>query len=197
MPKAKKIVSKSSTISDVEQDVNMDDVSVNSHEQESYNSNFAQALDKLTENITKVIDEKVNTVLSAINDQTVQFQALVERVGEEEERIAGVENSTECIQATVADLQKKVCEMSAHIDDLENRGGRCNLRLLGLPEGTEGSDPVCFFEKWLPDYLKITTKAGRIKLDRAHRSLTPLPGPAQRPRPVTLSSTTLRISSEC
>ncbi|RXN18054.1 transcription factor 25 [Labeo rohita] len=134
----------------------------------------------------EVIDEKVNTVLVAINDQTVQFKALVERVGQAEERIAGVENSTESLQATVADLQKKVSEMSAHIDDLENRGRGCNLRLVGLPEGTEGSDPVHFFEKWLPDYLKIATKAGRIKLDRAHRSLAPLPGPAQRPSPVII-----------
>lgn len=186
MPRAKKIPAKSSTISGVEQDVNMDEASMSSREEESSNSNFTQALDKLTENITKVIDEKVNTVLSAINDQTVQFQALVERVGEAEERIAGVENSTESLHATVAVLQKKVNEMTAHIDDLENRGRRCNLRLLGLPEGTEGSDPVRFFEKWLPDYLKITTKAGRIKLDRAHHSLVSLQGPAQRPRPVII-----------
>ncbi|ROL42990.1 hypothetical protein DPX16_5543 [Anabarilius grahami] len=142
MPKAKKIAPKSSTISGDEHDANMDDVSVKSREEESSNSNFAQALDKLTENITKVIDEKVNTVLAAINYQTVQFQALVERVGQAEERIAGVENSTESLRATVVDLQKKVSEMSAHIDDLENRGRRCNLRLVGLPEGTEGSDPV-------------------------------------------------------
>ncbi len=183
MPKAKKIALKSSAISGVEQDVNVDDASVNRREE---SSNFAQALDKLTENITKVIDEKVNTVLSAINDQTVQFQALVERVGEAEEQIASVENLSKSLQATVADLQKKVSDMSAHIDHLENRGRMCNLRLLGLPEGTKGSDPVHFIEKWLPDYLKITTKAGRIKLDRAHRSLAPLPGPAQRPRPVII-----------
>ncbi|RXN12192.1 LINE-1 type transposase domain-containing 1 [Labeo rohita] len=148
-PKAKKIAPKSSTISGVEKDVDMDEASVISREEESSNSNFAQALDKLTENITKVIDEKVNTVLVAINDQTVQFQALVERVGQAEERIASVENSTESLQATVADLQKKLSEMSARIDDLENRGRRCNLRLVGLPEGTEGSDLVHFFEKWL------------------------------------------------
>ncbi len=76
--------------------------------------------------------------------------------------------------------------MSTHIDDLENRGRRCNLRLLGLPKGPECSDPVHFIEKWIPDYLKITTKAGRIKLDHLHRSLGPLPGPAQRLRPVII-----------
>lgn len=43
-----------------------------------------------------------------------------------------------------------------------------------------------FFEKCLLNYLMITTKAGRIKLDHAHRSLAPLPGPAQRPRPVII-----------
>ncbi len=91
-----------------------------------------------------------------------------------------------CLQATVADLQKKVSYMSAHIDDLENRGRRCICVYLGCQREPKAVIRCIFFEKWLPDYLKITTKAGRIKLDRAHRSLAPLPGPAQRPRPVII-----------
>lgn len=27
-----------------------------------------------------------------------------------------------------------------HIDDLDNRGRRCNIRVVGLTEGSEGSD---------------------------------------------------------
>ncbi|KAK1879477.1 LINE-1 retrotransposable element ORF1 protein [Dissostichus eleginoides] len=47
-------------------------------------------------------------------------------------------------------------------------------------------DPVRFIEKWLPDYLKMTTRKGKIKLDRAHRSMAPKPGPEQRSRPIIL-----------
>lgn len=60
--------------------------------------------------------------------------------------------------------------MADHIDDLENRSRRCNLRLVGLPEGMEGRDAVTFMKTWLPSYLNLTTKTGKIKLDRAHHS---------------------------
>lgn len=73
--------------------------------------------------------------------------------------------------------------MREHIDDLDIRGRRCNIRV-GIPEGSEGSGPVKFFEKWIPEYLQINTKTGRLKLDRAHRSLAPKPGASQHPRPL-------------
>lgn len=76
--------------------------------------------------------------------------------------------------------------MWEHIDNLDNRGRRCNVRVTGLPENTEGSDPVNFSEKWVPEYLQMTTKDSQLKLDRAHRSLAPKPSPNQRPRPLIL-----------
>ena len=74
--------------------------------------------------------------------------------------------------------------MQEHIDDVDNRGRRCNIRIVGLPKGSEGSDSVKFLEKWVPEYLQMDTKAGRLKLDRAHRSLTLKPGAGQCPRPL-------------
>lgn len=77
--------------------------------------------------------------------------------------------------------------MTQRINDLENRGRRNNVHVLGLREGIEnGVGAVKFFERWLPEFLRIETKSGRIKLERAHRSLAPLPGPSQRPRPVLI-----------
>ncbi|RXN04079.1 LINE-1 type transposase domain-containing 1 [Labeo rohita] len=76
--------------------------------------------------------------------------------------------------------------MTEQVDDLENRGRRCNVRIIGLPEDTEGSNPVRFFEKWIPDYLQVDTKAGKLKLERAHRSLAPKPAQGGRPRPVII-----------
>lgn len=73
------------------------------------------------------------------------------------------------------------------VDDLENRSRRCNLRLVGLPEGMEGGDPVTFMETWLPSYLlNLTTKTGMIKLDRAHGSPALRPGANQRARPLIM-----------
>lgn len=148
--------------------------------------NILKAMDNITENITKVLNAKIDTVLAAIKDQTTQIQALGARVCEAEDRIASVETVADSLQSKVTRLEKQVSGMLEHIDDLDNRGRRCNVHLVGLPEGTEGPDPVRFIEKWLPDYLKMTTRKGRIKLDRAHRSMAPKPGPEQRSRPIIL-----------
>ncbi|KAE8299867.1 hypothetical protein D5F01_LYC02285 [Larimichthys crocea] len=142
----------------------------------SMESDIVQALDRITDNLTKVIDTKISTVLEAIKEQTSQIQAVVARVGEAEKRIADVEAAATSSEARLAHLEKQVHDMREHIDDLDNRGRRCNIRIVGLPEGSEGSDSVKFFERWIPEFLQMDTKAGRLKLDRAHRSLALKPG---------------------
>lgn len=95
-----------------------------------------------------------------------------------------MEDTTDVLQAKVARLEKQISDMADHMDDLDNRSCRCNLRLVRLPEGTEGNNMVTFMETWLPSYLNLTTKSGKIKLDRAHRSLAPKPGTNQYARPI-------------
>ncbi|KAI2646860.1 NACHT, LRR and PYD domains-containing protein 12 [Labeo rohita] len=43
-------------------------------------------------------------------------------------------------------------------------------RALDLLKGTEGVDPIAFFENWIPTTLNVNPKDGRTKLDRAHRT---------------------------
>ncbi|KAM9404076.1 LOW QUALITY PROTEIN: purine nucleoside phosphorylase 4b [Salvelinus alpinus] len=143
-------------------------------------------IQKMTDNITKVIDVKIRTVLEAIAGHSAELQRVVKRVDEAEGRIATVEASTTSMDTKMKALEKQVREMAEHIDDLDNRGRRCNIRVVGLPENSEGTRSVKFFEEWIPDYLQMDTKAGRVKLDRAHRSQAPIPGPNQRPRPVVI-----------
>lgn len=76
-------------------------------------------------------------MLAAIKEQTSQIQALGIRVGEAESRIAHVEGKTESLQGKVETRWNDLLE---HIDDLNNRGRRCNIRVVGLTEGSEGSD---------------------------------------------------------
>ncbi|KAE8282564.1 hypothetical protein D5F01_LYC19975 [Larimichthys crocea] len=129
----------------------------------SMESDIVQALDRITDNLTK---------------------AVVARVGEAEKRIADVEAAATSSEARLAYLEKQVHDVREHIDDLNNRGRRCNIRIVGLPEGSEGSDSVKFFERCIPEFLQMDTKAGRLKLDRAHRSLALKPGTGQCPRPL-------------
>lgn len=148
----------------------------------SMETSIAHALDRVTDNLTKVIDSKISTVLEAIKEQTSQLQAISARMNEAEKRIADVEDTATLSEAKLAQFEKQIREMREHIDELDNRGRRCNVRIVGLPEGTEGLDPVKFLEKWIPEYLQMDIKAGRLKLDQAYRSSVLKPGPDQHPR---------------
>lgn len=45
----------------------------------------------------------------------------------------------------VAALEKKVESLFDHIDELENRGRRKNIRIFNLPEDMEGRNALDFF----------------------------------------------------
>lgn len=74
--------------------------------------------------------------------------------------------------------------LTEHIDDLENRGRRKNIRILGLREEVEGANAVTFLGSWIPEFLGLHTKSGRIKIERAHRTLAPKLGAKDRPWPL-------------
>ncbi|KAI4827140.1 hypothetical protein KUCAC02_030560 [Chaenocephalus aceratus] len=74
----------------------------------------------------------------------------------------------------------------------ENYNRRLNIGVVGLAEGTETGHSVDFFESWLPLTVGMATKAERIQLERAHRSLAPRPDPNKYPRSVLLRLHTFR-----
>lgn len=147
---------------------------------------FRQAIREITANITMVIDEKLGPLSQMIQAHAQQLKKIEERTTEAENRIAAAEHTCESVDTRVQVLENQIQSMAEHIDDLENRGRRKNVRVMGLPEDIEGSNPTKFFESWIPHLLGMETKAGRIKIERAHRTLAPKPGPNQRPRPVLI-----------
>lgn len=147
---------------------------------------FRQTIREITANITKVIDEKLGPLSQTIQAHARQLKEIEERTTEAENRIAAAEHASETVETRTQALESQIQSMAEHIDDLENRGRRKNIRVIGLPEDVEGSNPTTFFESWIPDLLGLETKAGRVKIERAHRILAPKPGPNQRPRPVLI-----------
>ena len=147
---------------------------------------FRQTIQEITANITRVIDEKLGPLSQTLQAHAQQLKKIEERTTEAENRIAAAERTSETAEMRIQALENQVQSMAEHIDDLENRGRRKNVRVIGLPEDAEGSNPTKFFESWIPDLLGLETKAGRMKIERAHRTLAPKPGPNQRPRPVLI-----------
>jgi len=143
-----------------------------------------EAVGEITANISKVIDEKLGPLSELLKIHREELDSHETRITEAEQRISALEDVTDPVDGKLKALEKLVCELSERSDDLENRGRRKNIRIVGLPEEAEGDEPTQFFEAWLPKILHIETKSGRVKLERAHRSLAPKPPFTQRPRPV-------------
>ncbi|MEQ2165824.1 hypothetical protein GOODEAATRI_021204 [Goodea atripinnis] len=96
---------------------------------------IVRVLAALTENLTRVFDVKIATVLEAINKQTAQMIAVDARVEEAEQRIADVETVATDSETNIADMEKQIKRMLECIDELDNRGRRRSVRVIGVPEG--------------------------------------------------------------
>lgn len=160
--------------------------------QASLQSFFGQDEDSLVKKITTEVlkgveasfDKKVDPVLKKLEECASRVVMLDKRVTEAECRISDSEDTLASHTTKLAEVEGKLEAALDKIDDLENRGRRCNIRIIGLPEGSEGSNPLSFFKTWLPELLQASFKGGSIKLDRCHRSLARRPQTGQRPRAV-------------
>ncbi len=109
------------------------------------------------------------TVLSAVQDIKNQVTECFRRITQAEERISQTEDSVSTLQSTTNALEKKITALTWKIDDLENRSRCSNLRLLGLPEKSEGNDACTFLESWLPEALDMEPLRKPLAIERAHR----------------------------
>lgn len=71
-------------------------------------------------------------------------------------------------------------DFQSHLEDLDNRGRRNNIRVRGLPEATQDEDLHVTLQAIFNSILG-RLEHQRVKLDRAHRALHPR-GPGSRPR---------------
>lgn len=132
--------------------------------------------------LESTLDTKIDTLIKRIDDVAAVSSAHASRLAEAETRISGLEDSMTPLGRKVAEMAKVNAELMAKITDIESRSRRDNIRILNLRESTEGRDPVAFFEKFLPQLLKLPV--ADIPIDRAHRGFgVPTDG---RPRPIII-----------
>ena len=91
------------------------------------------------------------------------------RVGEAETCIATTEDKLQHTQEALALATKRTAYFESKTEDLENRGGRKNLRLFGLREQAEGEPLFDFVNDTLPRLLGCPDKT--FTLERVHRTL--------------------------
>uniref|UniRef100_A0AAR2LGB0 Uncharacterized protein n=1 Tax=Pygocentrus nattereri TaxID=42514 RepID=A0AAR2LGB0_PYGNA len=109
------------------------------------NSDILREIRSLKDSMNK----QSTDMLKAINDIKGEIQSHSQRIGETEDRISQTEDDVRSLQSKVNLLEKTVETLSDKITEQEDRSRRSNLRLVGLPEKTDGSDFCMFLEKWL------------------------------------------------
>ena len=112
---------------------------------------------------------KFDCVLTAIHEIKSDFKEFLGRLAQAEDHIDDIEYDIAGEKTKVAALEKQVYELTAEVDDLENRSRRSNLRLVNLPEKVEKGDAAAFLEKWLPEALGPETFPAPLLIERAHR----------------------------
>lgn len=106
-------------------------------------------------------------------DFKVVMQAIIDsfrgRMNEVKQRVSQPED-TVCDQgADLHTLKTKLKALETRTEDAENRNRRNNLRVLGLPEGAEGTDPTAFSERLLQQLLPSARFSPFFTVERAHR----------------------------
>lgn len=128
-----------------------------------------------------VFSSKFDGVLSAIQDIKKDIHDFGARLSEAEQRISTAEDNMEAVQKTVHTHESQIDSLNSRLDDLENRHRRNNLRLVNLPETTEGTDAVKFLEEWLREVFGASLPSPVI-IERAHRIGRPPPAEQKYPR---------------
>lgn len=106
-----------------------------------------------------MIDEKLGPLSQTIQAHTQLLKEIEERTTEAENRIAAAEHTSEIVETRIQVFENQIQNMAEHINDLDNRGRRKNIWVIGIPEDAEGSNPSKFFESWIPNLLGLEMKA--------------------------------------
>lgn len=89
--------------------------------------------------------------------------------------------------ATTAQLdqvKRQLKGMQEKLDDAEGRSRRNNVRILGIPERSEGTNPTQFIEDWLRDTVVKEGLSQLYAVERAHRVPPRQPRPGAPPSPI-------------
>lgn len=139
--------------------------------------------DELTVLLTTLLNDLLGPIRSSVEALQVSLAAQNNTIKEMATSLTDHNNRIMQIEQNMSGVLKENAELKRKLDDLESRSKRQNVRVLGLPENSEGKDARAFMTEMLTRLLGDLL-SGPPELDRVHRSLQPKPGPERPPRPV-------------
>ncbi len=102
-----------------------------------------------------------------VKELRAELEAIASAAKQTRDRVDSVQAAAREDRRTVTDLRNQLERLTEKMTDIEDRSRRNIVRLVGLPEGAEGSDVAGFLRvnlsKWIP-----SLKGRNIEIDRAH-----------------------------
>ena len=136
------------------------------------------------DSLSSELRSEIATVRAELRSSITPLQQKVDRhddtIRELEQAASDQGDRITELEGLVQALKEQVSQANAKCEDLEGRSRRNNVRLIGIAENVEGSNPTEFISGLLQGMLKLDYKP---IVDRAHRSLREKPKPTDPPRP--------------
>ncbi len=111
--------------------------------------------------------EDIQATNKSVKELREELEAIATAAKQTRDRVDSVQAAAREDRRAVTDLRNQLERLTEKMTDMEDRSRRNNVRLVGLPEGAEGSNAAGFlrvnFSKWIP-----SLKGHDIEIDRAH-----------------------------
>lgn len=134
-------------------------------------------LSKLTnvDSVLGKIDARLAGFDSRLDTLQCEMSGIRADFTSQKKEIGKIRKEVSALQANVGANTNKLAEHDTDLEavrvklaDMEDRSRRCNVRIIGLPEGTEGSNAIQFLTQNLPKWFpSLSDLQGEIM--RAHR----------------------------
>ncbi len=131
-------------------------------------STVRDAVDSVLTPALRELRADIQATNNSVKELRAEHEALASATKQTRDRVDSVQAAAREDRKTVTDLRNQLERLTEKMTDIEDRSRRNNVRLVGLPEGAEGSDVAGFLRvilsKWIP-----SLKGRNIEIDHAHR----------------------------
>ncbi len=125
------------------------------------------AVDSVLIPALRELREDIQATNNVVNKLRAELEAIATATKQTRDRDDSVQAAALEDRRTVTDLGNQLERLTEKRTDIEDRSRRNNVRLVGLPEGAEGSNAVGFLRinlsKWIPSLRDCN-----IEIARAH-----------------------------
>ncbi len=132
------------------------------------NSAVRDVMDAVLIPALRELREDIQATNKSVKELREELEAIATAAKQTRDQVDSVQAAAREDRRAVTDLRNQLERLTEKMTDMEDRSRRNNVRLVGLPEGAEGSNAAGFLRvnlsKWIP-----SLKGHDIEIDHAHR----------------------------